>query len=215
MKNVLSSAIVAATLLGMAAPLAAQAPGIDFKLNPRIGLYEPLSDLGDAPDAASTAASELAGSLALGLGLEIGVAALPVGLRLNMDYATGSEVEYDDGFETESGYETTVLALAADLMFRPIPRLIIAQPYFFAGGGLKQYDFEPTGSDPVASFEDESDFTVHVGGGLDVGFGPLSLNAEVGDYISWWESQDPLDLDADSEIQHDLFLTVGLAIGLL
>ncbi len=216
MRTVLSSAIIAATLLGMAAPAAAQAPGIDLRLNPRIGLYEPLSDLGDAPGAASAAADELAGSLALGLGLEIGVAALPVGLRLNLDYATGSRVEYgDDGFETESGYETTVLALAADLMFRPIPRLIIAQPYFFAGGGLKQYDFEPTGGDPIRTFEDTSDFTVHLGGGLDVGFGPLSVNAEVGDYISWWESQNPLDIDADAEIQHDLFLTVGFAIGLL
>ncbi len=215
MKIVLSSAIIAATLFGMAAPAAAQAPGIDFRLNPRIGLYEPLSNLGDAPDAVSTAASELGGSLALGLGVEIGVAALPVGLRLNLDYATGSEVKYDNGFETESGYETTVLALAADLMFRPIPKLIIAQPYFFAGGGLKQYDFEPTSTDPVGTFEDTSDFTAHLGGGLDVGFGPLSLNAEVGDYISWWESQNPLDVDADSEIQHDLFVTIGFVIGLL
>lgn len=216
MNSILKSVAAALALAVVAAPAAAQAPGLDVRLNPRIGLYEPLSDLGDAPDAASNAVTELSGSLALGLGLELGIAALPVGLRLNLDYGTGSRVEYgEDGFDTESGYETTVLAVVGDVMFRPIPRLIIAQPYFFAGGGLKQYDFEPTGDDPVGTFQDTSDFTVHLGGGLEVGFGPLALNAEVGDYISWWEPQTLLGGDDGSEIQHDLFLTIGFAMGLL
>lgn len=216
MKTILSSAILTACLFGAVAPAHAQAPGVDIRLNPRIGLYEPLSDLGEAPQAASDAATQLSGSLALGLGLELDLAVLPVGLRLNLDYGTGSQVEYgDEGFETQSGYETTVLAVVGDVMFRPIPRLIIAQPYFFAGGGLKQYDFEPTADDPVGTFQDTSDLTVHLGGGLDVGFGPLSLNAEIGDYISWWEQQNLLGGNGDTQIQHDLFVTIGFAMGLL
>jgi hypothetical protein len=214
MRTVLSSAITATILLVMAAPVHAQVPGIDLKLNPRIGLYQPLSSLGDAPGAAQTSAAELSGSMALGLGLELDMALLPVGVRLNLDYATGTEIQYgDDGFETQPGVETTVLAVVGDLMFRPFPRLVLAQPYFFAGGGLKQYDFEPTGADPVGTFEDTSDFTVHLGGGLEVGFGPLMLNAEIGDYISWWDVQG--GGDESTEIQHDLFITLGFAIGLL
>lgn len=212
MTNATRSVLIAACIIGMAAPVQAQVPGIDVKLNPRIGLYQPLSDLGEAPQAAGEAIAELEGSMALGLGLELDMALLPVGFRVNLDYATGTEVQYDNGIQTESGVETTVLAVVGDLMFRPFPRLVLAQPYLFAGGGLKQYDFEPTGADPIGDFEDTSDFTVHLGGGLEVGFGPLLLNAEVGDYISWWDVQ---NADGDTETQHDLFLTVGFAIGLL
>lgn len=215
MNSILKPVAAALSLAVLAAPAAAQAPGIDVRLNPRIGFYEPLTDLGAAPDAFNAAAG-LSGSLALGLGLELDLALLPVGLRLNLDYGTGSRVEYGgDGFDRESGYETTVLAVVGDVMFRPIPRLIIAQPYFFAGGGLKQYDFEPTGNDPIGTFQDTSDFTVHLGGGLDVGFGPLSLNAELGDYISWWDRQNILGGNEGSEIQHDLFVTIGFSMGLL
>ena len=198
-----------------AAPLSAQAPGIELQLNPRIGLYQPLSDLGQIGDAATNTANELSGSLAIGLGAELAIALLPVDIRFNLDYATGSEVRVEDGdVGTAAGTETTLLALVGDVMLRPIPRIIIAQPYFFAGGGLKQYDFEPTDPDAVATFEDESDWTVHLGGGLDVGLGPIALNAEIGDYISWWEVQSAATTD-ETEMQHDLFVTVGFSIGLL
>lgn len=214
MMNAIRSTIIAACLIGMAAPAQAQASGIDFKLNPRIGLYQPLSSLGEVPQATSDAVAELTGGMALGLGLEIDMPLLPVGVRLNMDYATGTHVEYtEDGLLTESDAETTLLAVVADLMFRPFPRLPLAQPYLFAGAGLKQYDFEPTDADPIGTFEDTSDFTAHLGGGLEIGFGPLMLNAEAGDYISWWEDQS--GSTEGSEIQHDLFLTVGIAVGLL
>lgn len=210
MKTLLKSGIAAACLLATTAPLQAQAPGIDVRLNPRIGLYQPLSDLGEAQAAATTTAAELSGSLALGLGVEIDLMLLPVGVRFNLDYATGSEVQYaDDGVTTDPGVETTLLAVVGDVMFRPLPKLILVQPYLFAGAGLKQYDFE-TSTATAETFQDEGDFTLHLGGGFDVGLGPLALNAELGDYISWFELQ-----DADSEMQHDLFVTVGFSIGLL
>lgn len=221
MRTIASSVVAGLSLLLLGVgSAAAQAPGIDIKLNPRIGLYQPLSDLTHADDAAATISSELEGSLALGLGVEIS-SLLPVGIRFNLDYATGSQVSYDNGFETRDDGETTVLTLVGDLMFRPLPTLLIAQPYFFAGGGIKQYDFEfdeqPSldSFDPSGLFQDGSDLTVHVGGGLDVGVGPLALNAEVGDYISWWEIQGAATGENDTEIQHDLFVTIGFAIGLL
>lgn len=195
-------AALALTPLGVG-PALAQAPGIELVLNPRIGLYAPLTDLGE--DAGSTFALE--NSLAIGLGAELQLTALPFGIRANLDYATGAKVS-QDGVESE-GSETTLLAVAGDLVFRPLPDIILVQPYFFAGGGLKQYDFQVEGA---GEFATESDPTVHLGLGLDVGFGPLALNAELGDYISWFELTEGSD---ESEMQHDLFITVGFAIGLL
>lgn len=209
MKTLLQSVIAAACLVLIAAPAWAQAPGIDVKLNPRIGLYAPLSDLGEAQDAATDAAAEMAGSLAIGLGVELDIFLLPVDVRFNLDYATGSEVSREGVAEAS---DATLLAVVGDVMFRPLPRVIIAQPYFFVGGGLKQYDFD---TDDIAGFQDTSDPTLHVGGGLEVGLGPLALNAEIGDYISWFEAQDAATTDGDSEMQHDLFVTIGFSIGLL
>ncbi|HEM46495.1 MAG TPA: hypothetical protein ENO23_05555 [Alphaproteobacteria bacterium] len=182
----------------------AQGPGIDIRLNPRIGLYTPLTSLGEV----GTETFELDNSLAVGLGIELDIAALPFGIRANMDYATSSSVDLEEGSINETN-ETTLLAVAGDLVFRPLPRLAVLQPYLFGGAGLKQYDFswEDTSRE---EFEDASDFALHVGGGLDFGLGPLALNAEVGDYISWFEPEGA----EDSEMQHDLFLMLGFSIGM-
>lgn len=201
MKKMLKTAVAAAFVLAMAAPVAAQAPGVDLKINPRIGLYAPLTDLANAPTAAGTVAAEKTGSLALGLGAELGLAGLPFNLRANLDYVTGSEI--DAAGSVVDGVDTKILMLAGDLVFRPLPKLILIQPYLYAGGGLRQYDFD-------TDIEDASDPMIHLGGGVDLSLGPLALNAEVGDYISWFEVT-----DTESEVQHDLFVSVGLVFGLL
>lgn len=203
----MKAAIATGFLFLLAAPLHAQAPGIDIRLNPRIGLYEPLSDLGQIGEAGSGVVAEMGGSLALGLGLELDIMMLPVGFRLNMDYATGAEVSRSDGVGEPT--ETTLLAVVGDVMFRPLPKLVLVQPYLFAGGGLRQYDVSDATT--TSSFRASSDPTLHLGGGLDVGFGPLALNAEIGDYISRYE----LTEGGDSETQHDLFVTIGFSIGIL
>lgn len=211
MQNILRSAIAAAVVTLLFAPAAAHAQLIDVRLNPRIGLYEPLSSLGEFREAGSTIVAEQSGSLALGLGAELSMALLPVNVRLNLDYATGSEVRRtDDGIERESGVESTLLAVVADVLFRPLPSIIPVQPYFFLGGGLKQYDFEVTAPDLVDRFRSGSDPTLHLGGGVGFKLGAFELNAEVSDYISRFE----LEGDADSKIQHDLFATIGFSIGL-
>lgn len=206
MKTVFSSVITAAILLATAAPVQAQAPGIDLKLNPRIGLYQPVTDLAEL----GSETISLESSLAIGLGAELQFFALPFGIRANLDYATGTKLggEGEDTFVPSQ--DVTLLAIAGDLVFRPLPDILPLQPYIFAGGGLKQYDFEATGLvDDIAEFQDTSDPTVHLGFGLDLGFGPLDLNAELGDYISRFE------VDGETKTQHDLFLTAGFAIGLL
>lgn len=212
MKNIFRSVIAAAVLPLLFAPAAAQAQLIDIRLNPRIGVYEPLSDLGEIREAGSTIVAEQSGSLALGLGVELDVALLPVNVRLNLDYATGSDIMIsEDGLETRESGESTLLAVVGDVLFRPLPGFIPVQPYVFVGGGLKQYDFEITEPDQVDRFRNGSDPTLHFGGGVNVSLGAFGLNAEVGDYISRFEFEDQ---DADSETQHDLFATIGFSIGL-
>lgn len=205
MKAIPRLALSAACVMAFTAPAAAQAPGVDLKLNPRVGLYVPLTDLGDAGGTLGTVVSEQSGNLAFGLGAELNLGVLPVGLRANIDYATGSEVTPEGIGES---VQRNVFMLAGDVIFRPMPTLILIQPYLFAGGGVRQYNFD---TDDIAALEDASDPMVHLGGGLDVTFGPLALNAELGDYISWFEIRE----GADSEVQHDLFVTVGIVLELL
>ena len=147
-------------------------------------------------------------SLALGLGVELDLPVFPVGIRANLDYATGSDLQATVDDRELEAIETTLLAVVADLVFRPLPRISPLQPYLFAGGGLKQYDVT---EENVESFEEESDPTLHVGGGIGVRLGGFELNAEVGDYISWYELQE----GADTEVQHDIFASIGFSIGIL
>lgn len=206
MRFLVTSVLAGAFALVLAVPAAAQAPGLDVKLNPRIGLYVPLTDLGEV--GSDTWA--LDNSLAVGLGVELQLAALPFGIRGNLDYATSSTVNLESGGVEQGETDATLLAISADLVFRPLPRVVVLQPYLFAGGGLKQYDFDLGEAGDFESEVDESDPTVHLGVGLDFGLGPLALNAEVADYISWFEIT-----DGDSEMQHDLFVMVGFSIGML
>ncbi|MGK7311930.1 MAG: outer membrane beta-barrel protein [Candidatus Longimicrobiales bacterium M2_2A_002] len=201
MKTILETVLAAACLLTLAAPAAAQAPGVELKLNPRVGAYVPLTDFSEVTSGIDT---ERTGSLALGLGAELGLGGLPFNLRANLDYVTGSEI--DAAGTTIDGVDTRILMVAGDLVFRPLPKLILIQPYLYAGGGLRQYDFD---TDDTQALEDASDPMIHLGGGLDLSLGALALNAEIGDYISWYEVQ-----DSDSETQHDLFVSVGLVFGL-
>ena len=201
MKSILKTALVAACMTGMAAPTAPASAQL-LEVNPRVGLYAPLTDLGDAGSTASAIFAERSGALALGLGVELGF--LPI--RANLDYVTGAEVnEQGVGEATDA----TMLAVSADFIFRPLPRLIIIEPYLFAGAGLRQYDFDP--ADPnVSELEDASDPAIHLGGGAELMLGPLNLNAEIGDYISWYEIQND-----ETDMQHDLFVSIGLVLGLL
>jgi hypothetical protein len=205
----MGSAVAALTLVG--APLQAQDDGLDVRLNPRIGLYESLTSLAEVEQAGETVAAELGGALALGLSLQIDGGMLPIGVRVNVEYVTGSQVYWENGgIRTEEG-EVTLLTAAGDVMVRVLPRSFVVSPYLFAGGGLKHYDFTLSVDSTIDEFRNESDPTFHFGGGIDLGLGPLALVAEIGDYVSWYEPDPTLE----AQEQHDMFVTVGLSIGLI
>ena len=210
------NAIVLAALGGsllVAAPLAGQ--GLSVDLVPKVGFYSPADDLEAAADAAGEIVDDRGGSLAVGLALDLGVPLSPLNVRVGFDYVTASEFTYADttGADLEATGEQTMLAITGDVILRPIPKLLIVQPYFLAGAGVKRYDFSfadaAEGSDIEEAFpESETDFTVHAGLGVDLGIGPIALVAELSDYVSWYEVE-----GGDSRMQNDLFLMAGLRVG--
>jgi hypothetical protein len=187
---------LALLLLLPALPAAAQ-----IYITPSVGVFLPASDLEDLEGQAEQTRFDRSGTLGLGLNLELGW------LRGSVAYATGATIS-DEGVtgEDEIG-DGSVLAVAADLIVRPLPRLLV-QPYLLGGVGLKRQDFsyedEGLGSNPLPS--DKTDFALHAGIGADVMLGRIGIMAEITDYITRNE---------DSTFgQHDAFAMVGLRVRL-
>lgn len=208
----LGTLLLVSTALGLPNSVRAQVPGIDVQLVPKIGLYSPASDLTEAAEAFEGAREDRGGSLAVGLGLDLALPFSPVDFRVGFDYVASSEITFEGFAPEESTIDQQMLALAADVVLRPLPRLVVVQPYLLAGAGVKRYDFEPADAAAGLGAFDESvtDFALHGGVGLDIGFGPLAVVAEVSDYVSWFE----IEGADDSEMQHDLFFMAGIRVGM-
>jgi hypothetical protein len=170
-------------------------------ITPTLGAYIPASDFYELRDEADALRLEREATLALGLNVEYGW------LRGTLAYASGARLT-EDGVEGESEIgEGTLLVAAADLVLRPIPRIVIVQPYLLGGVGLKNtsYDFDSDGVG-AAFPDDETDLALHVGLGADLMFGGIGVVAEFTDFIS---------KDADDDWgAHDAFAMVGLKLRL-
>lgn len=178
------------------APVALQAQGIS--VTPMAGVYIPASDLYEIRDEAEQIFEvDREGTFALGLNVELGW------LRGSVAYASGATLN-EGGVDGQDNIgEGKLLAVAGDLVLRPIPRLLIVQPYLIAGAGLRREDFsfdDDGVSDALPS--DKSDFALHAGLGVDVMLGRIGLVAEVTDFITQDEN--------DDWSQHDAFGFVGL-----
>lgn len=184
--------VVAAALAGASAT-GANAQGIT--VTPAIGAYIPASDLRDLRDEAQNRRLERKGTFGLGLNVEAGW------LRGSLAYASGATIS-SDGVEGDIG-DGSVLALAADVVVRPLPRVIV-QPYLLGGLGYKRldysYDDEGISTNPLP--EDRRDVALHVGLGADLMLGGIGIMAEVTDYITRKEE--------GGFGQHDAFALVGL-----
>lgn len=184
-------AVAAALFTASASALNAQG----LTITPAIGAYIPASDLKDLREGANERRLEREGTFGLGLNLEAGW------LRGSLAYASGATIS-SDGVEGDIG-DGSVLAVAADLVVRPLPRVLV-QPYLLGGLGLKRtdysYDDEGLGTNPLP--EDKRDVALHVGIGADLMFGGIGIMAEVTDYIT--------KKDDGGFGQHDAFAFVGL-----
>lgn len=190
-------ALVGAALFGAAAGDAAA----QIHITPAAGAFIPASDLRDLRDQAEQTRLDRSGTLGLGLNIDFGW------LRGSMAYATGATIS-DDGVSGEGDIgDGSVLAVAADLVVRPLPRVLV-QPYLLGGIGLKRQDFsfesDGLGENPLPS--DRTDFAWHVGVGADVMLGRIGIMAEITDFITKTEEK--------TFGQHDAFALVGLRIRL-
>jgi hypothetical protein len=190
---------VVLVLLALGGPAFAQIPGINVHVGARVGVFTPMSALGEDASGRETKVSS---GLGVGASIEFDIPLSPINVRANVDAALGRSIEVDG--QEVAGTEVDVINLTGDLVFRPLPRIIVLQPYLLAGAGIKKYSTEN-------GFEDRSDFTGHLGIGADLKAGPISVLAEVSDYISSFKATD----GAESKLQNDVFVMVGFRIGLL
>jgi hypothetical protein len=187
-------------MLVAGAPAYAQVPGINVHLGARAGIFSPMGALAESTEGEL----KLQRGLGIGASIELDIPLSPINVRANVDAAMGAKLELDG--EEIPDTEVDVIAITGDLVFRPLPRIVVLQPYLLAGGGVKRYSF----STNVFS-EDRSDFTGHIGAGADLKFGPISVLAEISDYISSFKNEGT----DESKLQNDVFVMVGFRIGML
>jgi hypothetical protein len=106
---------------------------------------------------------------------------------------------------------STVTSATATLVVRPLPEIAFLQPFVLLGGGVKRYDFtredlEDEGLRRVLT--DTNDATAHLGLGVQIALGGFTALVELQDLVSNFSAE-----GVDSRFQHDLFLTLGLALG--
>lgn len=186
------------TLFALAAlALGAQAASAQIQITPSIGAYIPASDLKDLRSQADEARLEREGTLGLGLNVQFG------SLRGSIAYATGATITEDGVDDQDEIGEGSVLAVAADFVVRPLPRIIV-QPYLLGGAGFKRedYSYNDEGVSTNILPEDNRELTLHFGVGADLMLGSIGIMAEVTDFLS--KDQE------DSWGRHDAFAFVGL-----
>lgn len=203
----------AAALMGTGArDVAAQS----FRLLPSVGLYVPVADIGrvqkagvegviDFGRAESTLAFGLTGAFSDEEGL---------GLRLNLMYATASDIPVSGvGCGTCSARSTLLVGTVSGAL-RPIPEFVGIRPYVLVGLGLKRYNFDPKNFDDLDGvLDDQTQGTVQLGLGTDVNLLGLGLFAEVNSYLN---NLDPIKKAAgvsDSQVQYDFVFSLGVALG--
>ncbi len=190
-------AFAAAALL---VPAISHAQGIS--VTPSVGIYIPASDLYQLRDNTEQIFSvEKEGTFAMGLNVELG------SLRGTIAYASGAQLN-EGGVQNNNAIgEGKLLTVAGDFVLRPIPRIIIVQPYLLLGAGLRREDYSYD-DDGVGNAlpSDKSDFALHAGIGADIMLGRIGVVAEFTDFITKDET--------DEWDQHDAFAFVGLKLRL-
>lgn len=197
MKKIVMLGIAAAAFVAM--PRVTQAQGIT--ITPQIGVYVPSNSVSGLRSAADSISVKREGTLALGLNVDLGF------LRGSVAYASAAKLNKTGvSGQSEIG-DGKLLTAAADIVLRPIPRLIVVQPYILGGAGIRNanysYDAQGFGN---AFPKSDSDFALHAGVGADIMLGPIGVSAEISDFIS----KDP----SNKWKQHDAFGFAGLRLKL-
>lgn len=185
-----------------------------IRLLPQIGAYTPASDLGEVRENGETrfSAGRRSSSLAWGLGLEAGPRDSGTSIRGHMGYGTNAEIPVW-GFECGNcSARSTLLTGSVTAVLRPVPRLVLVQPYLLVGAGVKRYDFDVRNADGDAwrrVFRDQTRAAAQAGVGLEASLLGLRTQWELNGHVSRYRAGS----DQDASLQTDLFLTLSIPLG--
>ncbi len=193
-------------LAGLALALAggsARAQSIYF--SPLVGGYTQANSLDQLRTNADNISIKRQTALTLGGNLEIGF------LRASLNYVSGATVQQKSGVTGDIG-KGKILMGAADAVIRPIPRIVVFQPYALAGIGFKKFDYDINQNlgTQFQGIKNNSTAAFHAGLGADLMFAGVGVVAEVTDYIS----KGLEDASGKKQLQHDAYGMVGLRLRL-
>lgn len=201
-------------LAGAAALLAltgGAAWGQGITISPTIGVYTQANSLDQLRAQADTLSIKRESALALGANVEFGW------LRLGLNYVSGATIKCQQasncGSVANGGDigKGKILMGSADAVLRPIPRIVIFQPYAVAGIGFKnfKYDADTNLAGAFGNVKSNSTAAFHGGIGADLMFGGVGIMAEVTDYISQGQG----DVNGNNkQLQHDAYGVIGLRL---
>lgn len=192
------------------------------RLLPQVGAYSPLAELGEIRDNGETVigAGRRSSTLAWGLGLEAGPGQEGTSFRLHVGYGTNSEIPVW-GLECEGcSARSTLLTANAAAVLRPIPRLVLVQPYFVLGAGVKRYGFETRDMEGERwrdLLRDQTRPAGQLGVGVEASLLGLRTQWELNGFISRFQEGSngggTNSSNGDSSLQTDLFLTLSIPMG--
>ena len=189
MRHRMTVLVTMVVCLAKASTLSAQ-----ISITPMIGGYVPATDVNQIGGSAENIAKTREGTLSLGLNVGLGP------LRGTLAYASGTTIKNASSQNIGKG---NVLAAAADLVIRPLPRILV-QPYLLAGAGRKFYRYDASAA--LGSGVDKQAFAFHGGVGADLSLGKLGVVAELTDFLSKGAE--------DKWNAHDAFLMFGVKVPL-
>ena len=198
--KILAGAVALVALAGGAA----SAQSIHF--SPAGGIYTQANSLDQLRSNADAISIKRESALALGGNLELGF------LRATVNYVSGATVKQKSGTSISTSGDIgkgKILMGAADAVIRPIPRIVVFQPYALAGIGFKKFDYD-INSTSFQNVKNNSTAAFHAGLGADLMFAGVGVMAEVTDYISQGEE----DVSGNKQLQHDAYGMVGLRLRL-
>lgn len=190
--------------------LAADARAQGLRISPSVGMYAPVRDLGEIEGASGLVEfGKRESTLAYGLSFDFSRPDRSVGFRIGAVYAGSKDVPIDGVGCVTCGLRSTLAAVGAALVIRPLPDMPVLRPYGLLGAGAKMYDFD---TDALTSryVKDQTSFQGQIGIGItlfpDNGVG---LFGELSDFISGFEFA-----DGDGDLQHDMVFLVGITLEL-
>jgi hypothetical protein len=170
-------------------------------LNINGGAYRQAGDFLTLKNTAKTVDLAAKSTFALGANLELG------SIRFTGAYVTGASIGQHGVEGSGKIGEGTLLAGAADVVLRPIPRILV-QPYILGGVGFKRNGYSFVSDEFAEEFpelEPTTDLALHWGIGADLMLGGFGVMVEVNDFVTFTNKKFG---------RHDAFGVVGLRLRL-